>query len=331
MLRFDVNADDLLRSRFALSPLFELDNLIRILGGLAKRPLPPAWSARLTPTFKRLGRDAAFEAVWALHSRHHGPGFIAPPPQSLAQTIADDLRVVRATTLPQARKEIRTCLELRPTTDPRVLAVLRSRDVVTTLADTLEHAWHDLLANDWLRLRAICERDVLHRAGELGRAGWAAAFAGLPRVRWRNGGIEIPSLAGGPPVSLDGAGLLLIPSVFVWPGIAAHVEDPWPRSIIYPARGVSAVWEERAPAEAGALADLVGTSRARLLDALDDPASTTQLARALGLAPGAVGDHLAILRRAGLLDRARSGRSVLYRRTPLGDALAAVSAPYQLI
>ena len=52
-----------------------------------------------------------------------------------------------------------------------------------------------------------------------------------------------------------------------------------------------------------------------------DPASTSQLARAFGMATGAVGDHLAVLHRARLVERARSGRSVLYRRTPLGDAL----------
>jgi DNA-binding transcriptional ArsR family regulator len=113
--------------------------------------------------------------------------------------------------------------------------------------------------------------------------------------------------------------------VFVWPGLAAHTEDPWPRTIIYPARGVGALWGEPVSASPGALGDLVGRSRARLLDALDSPASTTQLARSTGLAPGAVGDHLAVLLRAGLLDRARSGRSVLYTRTALGDALAAVS------
>ncbi|WP_242432065.1 helix-turn-helix domain-containing protein [Streptomyces avermitilis] len=65
----------------------------------------------------------------------------------------------------------------------------------------------------------------------------------------------------------------------------------------------------------------MGRSRARLLAALETPASTTQLAKSLDMAVGAVGDHLTVLRRAGLLRRARSGRSVLYHRTALGDSL----------
>jgi DNA-binding transcriptional ArsR family regulator len=59
-----------------------------------------------------------------------------------------------------------------------------------------------------------------------------------------------------------------------------------------------------------------------LLHALSEPASTTQLRAALSASLGATGDHLAVLRAAGLVTRVRSGRSVLYRRTTLGDALA---------
>lgn len=87
-------------------------------------------------------------------------------------------------------------------------------------------------------------------------------------------------------------------------------------------RAPRALWETSRRPAPGALDALLSGSRARLLTALDDPARTTQLARVLPLAVGAVGDHLAVLHHAGLLSRSRAGRSVLYRRTPLGDALA---------
>ena len=103
-----------------------------------------------------------------------------------------------------------------------------------------------------------------------------------------------------------------MPSVFVWPSIAAYTDPPWPKALIYPARGIAALWEPGAGAPPDALAALLGRSRARLLVALAEPASTTQLATVLGLAPGAVGDHLRCCATRAC-QRARSGRSVLYR------------------
>jgi DNA-binding transcriptional ArsR family regulator len=327
VLRFAVDADDLLRSRFAISPLFELDNLLRKLSGLSPYRLPAAWSARLTPAYRRLRATTDLDVVLALYSRTRGPGFAAPPPRSLAQSIEDDLVTVRGTALPDARREIAACLNLRPVTDERILALLRGEDVVERTAGALDTAWHELLAADWPRLRAICERDVVHRSGQLSRSGWAAALDGLhPRVRWREGAIEMLRTAEHRTVPLGGQGLLLVPSVFLWPQVAAHIDQPWPATLIYPARGIAALWDTPATAVRSALGALLGRTRAGLLNTLDQPASTTQLARSLGLPPGAVGDHLAILHGAGLLTKARSGRSVLYRRTPLGDALVAASS-----
>jgi DNA-binding transcriptional ArsR family regulator len=45
------------------------------------------------------------------------------------------------------------------------------------------------------------------------------------------------------------------------------------------------------------------------------------LVATLGMSLGAIGGHLAVLRAAGLVTRVRNSRSVLYHRTPRGDAL----------
>ncbi|MFE4538705.1 ArsR/SmtB family transcription factor [Streptomyces scopuliridis] len=70
------------------------------------------------------------------------------------------------------------------------------------------------------------------------------------------------------------------------------------------------------------MARLLGPTRAGLLVALAQPASTTELATRHFLRISTVSYHLGILHRAGLVARARSGRSVLYRRTPEGSRLA---------
>lgn len=192
MRRFEFGTDDLLRSRFALSPAFELCNLLRFLEGRTRQRLPAAWSARLMPVFQQLRRDTDIDAALALHTRTFGANFVALPPRGLAQTWDDDLAAIRATSLSQAHEEAELCLAARPSRDPRVLATLRGDAVVERVADALDQAWHGLLARDWPQLRAICERDVVHRVGQLGRSGWAAALDGFhPDMRWRDGGIDI--------------------------------------------------------------------------------------------------------------------------------------------
>lgn len=325
MLRFEVSVEDLLRSRFALSPAMDLVLLLRSLAG-HNRPLPRAWATRLLPVFERLRRETELDAALALQTPQGGPDFVAPPPRGLNQTWADDLATILATPLEAARHEFAATATGPSARDPRVRAVLDSTDAVSRIAEAMDRAWHELLAADWPQLRAICERDVVHRVGVIGEHGWAATIESLhPSIASRAGGIEIGFFPPVGSVRLAGDGLLLIPSVFV-ANIAAHLEDPWPRTLVYPARGTAALWGEQATVPPpDALTALVGRARARLLLALDAPASNSHLARSLAMAPGAVGDHLAILRGAGLLVRARSGRSVLYRRTPLGEALAAGS------
>lgn len=321
MLSIEVGPRDLARSRFALSPLAELENALRILARGPRRSPGPVLLRR-QPAFARLMSESDLPALLALQTRHWGAGFVAPPPQGMGQTVEADLAAVRATPLRLARAEITTSLTMQPQQDRRVVEVLRSRDVVARLADVLEQAWDALLAPEWPAMRALLERDVVHRATRLAREGWEGAFDGLhERLAWRDGVIE---LHGRPDqtVHLGGDGLLLVPSAYVWPGLMTYLEPPWPNAVVYPARGVAALWQAGPAPPPDALARLVGAARAAVLGALDDAASTTHLRHALGLPLGTVGGHLRVLREGGLVTRERAGRSVLYRRTALGDALA---------
>jgi DNA-binding transcriptional ArsR family regulator len=323
MLRVDVNADDLLHTRFALSPVFELNSLLRRLeAGTA-----PGWSAahidRLRPRFERLRGSTALDAVLALKVPDSGANFVAPPPQTASQTFDDDLAAIRATPAADARAEIDFYLARRPSLPDGVRRILTSPAAVSLLAEAIETAWTELLADDWPRVRTVCERDVVHRTGQLSRSGWAAALAGLaPQVRWHNSGIELPGFSDRKGVvSPRGAGVLFIPSVFIWPDVAAHLDDPTPKTVIYPARGAATFFSTPEAPVPDALAALIGRSRARLLLALATPATTTQLGHGLDLPLGTISDHLSVLRRARLVRRTRVGRSVRYERTPLGESL----------
>jgi DNA-binding transcriptional ArsR family regulator len=324
-LRIEVCREDLTMSRFALSPLWELTFALRLLGtpqpngGQVLRP----WLVRTRSRYQTLAREADIEVINTLQPPGWGPDFLAPVPASLSVTIGDLLGQVASTPPDQARRQAAEALRRQPSADPRVRRILAGDRVAEYVAEVLSAAWEALLAPEWPTLRAILERDVVYRAGQLTSRGWAAALGDLhPDLSWRQGRIELSQWSGDE--ELGGRGLLFVPSVFVWPKLALRLEPPWPPALVYPARGVAALWERPGRKEHGAALDrLLGPSRAAVLLALDEPASTTQLVAALGQSLGGVGDHLAVLREAGLITRARSGRSVLYRRTPVGDALAA--------
>ena len=127
-----------------------------------------------------------------------------------------------------------------------------------------------------------------------GRSGWATVLDGLhDSLAWSDSGVDLES----PDPTSDATtatvlfaedGLLLVPSVFVGAGVAAHLDGWWPKTLIYPARGAAALWSTPSRPETDALASLMGRSRTRLLAKLETPASTTHLARGLGMAVGAV-------------------------------------------
>jgi DNA-binding transcriptional ArsR family regulator len=327
-LRVEVGNEDLTMSRFALSPLWELTHALRLLASPPGETVLRPWVVRARDRYRALTREADVAVILALAAPGWGADFLAPVPAGVATTIGDLLEQVRSTPTEQAHHEVAEALRRQPPVDPRIERILTGDRVAGYVADVLAAAWQALLEPEWRTLRAILERDVVYRAGQLTSRGWAAALGDLhPELSWEQGRIVLSRMQGDADAALGGRGLLFVPSVFIWPKLALGLDPPWPPALIYPARGVAALWEEPGRARPGSALDrLLGPARAAILIALEEPASTTQLVATLGQSLGGIGDHLAVLREAGLISRARSGRSVLYRRTPVGDALAAADA-----
>jgi DNA-binding transcriptional ArsR family regulator len=173
----------------------------------------------------------------------------------------------------------------------------------------------------WPRIRELIGADVEHRSRLLAAHGLGHVVAGLhERIRWDGDAVVIRPGHEDVEREFGGDGLILMPSAFVWPSVTAIVDRPWQPTLVYPARGIGALLGGPVPAPAP-LTRLLGSTRARILAGLADPATTAALAARHGLAPSTVSAHLSALHGSGLLTRRRDGHEVRYGRTPLGQAL----------
>jgi hypothetical protein len=316
MIVYEFTVADLARTRFAISPVWELITSLRILRNPepAARHLP--WVRDAMPVAAGLDLALAFALT---PPEGYIPDFVTPPPEGPVAALEDELARIEGTAAEQVRREVGILLKGRR--PPDALAPLVDRPVRTLrkLTATLMTYWEATLAPHWPRIRALLAADLTHRAGRLTDGGPSALFADLhDGVRWRGNALEIDTVWSGE-VDLRGQGLLLMPSAFTWRPFAI-TSPPWQPTLVYPARGVALLWQRGEPAP-HALAAVLGRARAELLAALEAPASTTELAGRLGRSAGGISEHLTALRDAGLVSAARQGRSVLYVRTPVADRL----------
>jgi DNA-binding transcriptional ArsR family regulator len=316
LARFDTEA--LTRVRFAISPSLELIRSTRVLDDPASGALHLPWVERA------LGRtrDLDLASVRALQrSEIYNPDFVHPPPSGPLAELEQELAVMVATPPEQISAEIRYAYEGRAL--PAVLEpfVAEPRQSVERLADLMRTYWERCLAEDWPRIRSLLERDVLHRARQIADGGTRRLFGDLDEaVSWKDGELRVDGSCEAE-LDLDERGLLLVPSVFVWPKVTLVSAEPWQPTLIYPARGVGMLWGPEQAAPPDTLERLLGRTRATLLMSLDSPRSTTELAGALGLTPGGISQHLSVLRDAGLISGRRVARTVLYLRSAEGDGL----------
>lgn len=315
LIEYELAGMDVADVRFAVSPLTELTLSLRTFRDPGRYPVHLPWlqlteqarSALDLPLLRVLTNDM----LWT-------PDYLTPRPYSPLTRIGDELSAVEDVPVPRMLADLTA---VHPGSLPAPLrgdpATVRER-----IATALRAYWRTCFEPWWPRMRAVLQADVVHRGQVMSAYGTAAMFADLSdRVRLADGVVRV-RLGSDARFrrSTTGDGLTLVPTLFTR-GATTPISAEEPPVIMYGARGVGTLWQTEPHQSPAALAGLVGATRAGLLTVLGTPASSTELSGRLGVTTSAVNQHLRALRAAGLLSSARHGRSVLYLRSELGDAL----------
>ncbi len=333
MIRIVLSVEDLANTRFGISPLSEVVHSLRALVDPSHHTPHLPWLRSVRSRLEQ--RDVELLHALVGPSRtppdFRGnpsralPDFLTPRPTRFIASFDDELALVRATPVEVVRRDLLATHS--PGSVPGPLRSLRRSNRSTTgrllgaICDALERYWHRALAPDWPQMQLVLEADTTYRAGRLASGGARLLFADIhPNLRWHDGSLTVAEMVGEHTVVAAGRGLLLVPSIFAYkpaPALDPH-EPPW---LNYPSRGVGTLWSPPPKPDATALVDLLGRTRTVLLEMLDEPLPTSEIARRLRVTPSAASQHLRVLHDTGLLTRARDRRHVLYRRTAIGDSL----------
>lgn len=321
-------AADVAEIRFAVSPLWETVRSLYVLGDPGRYFMHLPWVRRV--------RILAQEPGLAPHVRLlrgfarpglHLPDFLTPPSPGPLAEFEDELAVVAATAAERVAEDVAAVAATAAggVLTPELRAALGDPGGILPDLVAAVRRWHRAaIEPDWPRMRALLEADIAFRARRLAEGGVRRLFDTLhPTVRWAGDRI----VADDPwhvEIDVRGRGLPLMPSVFVDRRVLWNVRPESPPVAVYPVRAAATLWE-RGPISADGLALALGRTRARLLALTQDPATTTELARRVGLSAAAVSQHLHVLLAAGLVARAPNGRSVLYFVSTEGAALLRVN------
>nr|WP_218007935.1 winged helix-turn-helix domain-containing protein [Herbidospora sakaeratensis] len=307
VLRIHFTAEDIARTSLSTvaDPLWEV-LLSHFRLGEATSPvhLRP-WTARLRarPDLTALMRPGAALLGGLAPRGRYVPDLLTPA--EAAAGLDAGLDAVRATDPRRLWRELDAAARPLPATLPELARALGDYHRAAVGA-------HDDL------VRAAVEADVATRTGALLAGGVEALLRGFaPMMRWRRPVLEVRY-----PVDRDlhlgGRGLRFVPSFFCdWTPVS--LADPGlPPVVVYP---IAAEHRMAVTGTGGSLAELMGPTRAAVLDALRHSASTTQLATRLHTSLASMSRHTKTLRQAGLITSTRRGPAVLHGLTPLGRRL----------
>ncbi|TDW21697.1 ArsR/SmtB family transcription factor [Kribbella kalugense] len=308
MSEFLVDADTLVTARFGTSQLTETVSALKLL----RVPVEPwfrpwkdahgrAFQSQLKqhPVWAAIV-ESAFGTSWAAD-------FFTVPPLEPDLALEDELGPLLAL----SDDHIRADLSVVRTPLPRIL--LDTSGLAAEAAGLLRWIWTTTIEPEWPRRFRVLQADIVSRTSRLSEQGWSGVLRGLgPDVRWLGDGRIQVNRWDYPVTDVRGHDLMFIAAHTQRVNVSWRLPDRF--ALAYPVTGIFAT--TATPDEP--LVQLLGRNRARILAEAVSPVSTTLLVATTGLSLATVSDHLRVLTDAGLLERRRSGRSVLYWQSDTG-------------
>lgn len=322
MLRIHFTRADLARTRFApaADPLWELALSMHQLRLRDADPLLAGWRRRVAGSLRDIRGEV--DLLSTLNPpRGYFPDFLTPI--EAGGGIEAGIDAVLSTPKPRLRHEIGqlagAAAPRRPTVDGIRRGEARS---LHDLGAAMRHYFRVALATEWPRVTAVVDGDLGRRARQLAAGGWVDVLNALHPTATFDGRVLHVGVWGRSDdldLRLGDRGMVLVPSYYKETRQLMVLADPaLPPVLVYP---VSLAVRVSTDAGSRPLEDLLGRTRAAVLATVQLGGSTSQLARRLPISLPAMSKHLAVLRRAGLVDSVRDRNTVHHTLTPLGRAL----------
>jgi len=314
MLRIHFTAEDLMRVKFAEAPapLMELGLALSALSRRVVHPVFVRWqrtTAHSLPT-------AARPLLELLPPSGLGPLFLDP----ISDGLDDGLDTVLSTPTPFLRRELQRITRAgQPVTPWLRLLSDRDREAWQVLERAVRAGYGEVVAGSWERLQTAFHAEVAWRASLWGTRGIAETLASMvPGSSWRGAVWEIERRTSHD-VHLSGRGLTLLPSAFWSAGPLVGTYPDGTALLVY--AGLTPLPLIGEPRATDPLGNLLGRTRASVLEALAGQRTTGQLAHALGISLASASEHTRTLREAGLVSTVRAGKEAWHCCTALGTQL----------
>ena len=295
---FHLDASDVSAIRFGVSPGHELCQAVSALQAPETRPLHWGW---LRQTCRGVPPEPFALLAALIAPTGYFPDFLTSSPLP-DMTPADEVELLRATPVHQVSADLRKVLKVAQ--GERRATVQRLANDPDGARGLIGHAWSEVwtaaLAPHWDQIRRVLMADITHRSRRVAEDGVGEMVASLhERVSWQPGSVRVRMQSWSEEVDCAGSGLLLVPSLLGSPFCSVVTEKPMQPTLFYPAHGVTETWHHAGHELDAALVALLGEGRARIIQCLDGPRSTSETAQLAGLAVSTASHHLSVLRDAG--------------------------------